>query len=195
MNQIKNENIRPVQIEEAAKIYEDHLLRHFPPEEVKPFANIRAMWKVDGYEVFGCYDGEKLLAYGFLSTCPDSEVVLLDYLAVLDEYRGTGIGSRFLRSLCKLYQQKKKAIIIETEDLDHACNQDEVEERIRRDRFYTGNGVVRTSLTSRVYDAFYRIWYLPVEEELSEECCQEEYDRIYRFMLSESGYRNQFEMY
>ncbi|MCQ2508351.1 MAG: GNAT family N-acetyltransferase [Dorea sp.] len=188
-------HIKELRLEEAAVIYDTYLVCHFPAEEVKPFFKIEEMWKVGGYEVLGLFEDETMIAYAFLTLCPGSKVVLLDYYAVLDAYRGGGIGTFFLDKMKEIYGNKGiLALMIETEDIEFAENEEQVAERVRRDGFYARNGVIKTPFTSLVYDANYRVWYLPAGELLTEEYCRLEYDKIYQFMLSEEGYREHFKI-
>lgn len=186
--------LRAINYETAAYIYDKWLVKHFPGNEVKPLINIKNMWEIGGYEAYAWYEGEELIGYAFMCGCPDGDCILLDYLAILDEHRAEGYGSKILLEL-KNVAQNKKALVIETENLDTAASQAEVDERIRRDRFYTGNGVVKSGLTATVYDADYRVWYLPIAESLTDAELMRVYDDIYKFMLSDKGYRDFFKIH
>lgn len=178
----------------AAIIYEKWLVNHFPDNEVKPLVNIKNMWDMGGYEAYAWYEDNELIGYAFLCKVPGAEYVLLDYLAISEAYRGCGYGSRILSEL-KTVLENKKALVIETENLVHAHNQDEVDERERRDNFYTKNGVIKSGLSATVYGADYRIWYLPFGESLEDDELARVYDDIYKFMLSEKGYSDFFCIY
>lgn len=175
-------------------VYENYLVNDFPKEEVKPFFSINRMWEEGGYEVLGLFQDEELLAYAFLAACPDTKSVLLDYYAVLERYRGGGLGTDFLKSMKIRYQDQKSAIIIETEDIHFAETQEQIDERQRRDAFYERNGVVKTSLAAKVFDANFRVWYFPVMEDYDETICEAEYEKIYEFMLADLGFEDVFEL-
>lgn len=182
--------LRKLELAEVENIYNEWLVKHFPANEVKPLINIKNMWGIGGYEAYGWFE-DTLIGYAFMCKDPNEHCVLLDYFAILDDYRSMGYGSKILTALKEL-MPGEKALIIETEDVNKAKSLEEAEERIRRDKFYTKNGIIKTCLTATVYEADYRIWYMPINETLSEDDLRKEYDSIYRFMLSEKGYRNYF---
>jgi len=186
--------LRKIDYEEIAYIYENWLIKHFPQNEVKPLINIKNMYEIGGYEAYAWYEGENLRGYAYMCKNPAEKYVLLDYLAILDDYRGMGYGSKILKELKNVISETE-AIIIETEDLDKAASKQEKEERVRRDSFYTGNGIIKSGLTATVYEADYRVWYMPFGKILTDAEIADAYDKIYRFMLSEKGYANCFKMF
>lgn len=186
--------LRKINYDTAAYIYDKWLIYHFPANEVKPLVNIKNMWDVGGYEAYAWYEGDDIVGYAFLGAHPETEFILLDYLAIIDNHRGSGYGSRILSEL-KNVVKNKKAVVIETENLSKASNKAEVDEREKRDRFYTKNGVVKSGLSATVYGAEYRVWYLPFDDNLTNAEIARAYDDIYKFMLSEKGYNNFFKMY
>lgn len=185
--------IKKLDIDTVERIYNTYLIHDFPANEVKPLENIKTMWEMDGYEAYGYYDNDVLKAYAFLCKEPSSAYVLLDYLAVIADFRGQGIGSSILKNL-KNAMRDENAIIIETEDSEKASNQAEKDERNRRDEFYKRNGVIKSRFNATVYSADYRIWYVPFDEGVDEETIYDAYHEIYRFMLSERGYCNHFKI-
>lgn len=185
--------IKKLDIDTVEMIYNKYLVHDFPSNEVKPLENIKTMWEMDGYEAYGYYDNGTLKAYAFLSKEPSSRFVLLDYLAVVEDLRGQGIGSSILKNL-KMAMRDEAAIIIETEDAGKATDETQKEERNRRDLFYKRNGVIKTRFNATVYDADYRIWYVPFDDNVDEENIYDAYHEIYRFMLSERGYCDFFKV-
>lgn len=188
--------MKKLTLEQTKEVYDAYIHEHFPPEEVKPFHAIERMYADGGYEAYGMYDNDTFIGYAFLCRCPDSKVVLLDYLAVLQEYRCKGYGHQMLSELrtglCDF-----SYLMIETEVDEFAADETEREIRKRRDHFYTDNGVIRTDIIGCVYDADYRIWYMPISasvsaSEVARETLVDDYDDIYRYMLSEKGYQKFF---
>lgn len=186
--------LKKITYDEAAEIYKRWLVKHFPANEVKPLINIKNMWEISGYEAYCLYEDNHLIGYAYLCQKPSDNYILLDYLAIIDEYRGKGYGSKILSGLKEIYSDLR-AVIIETEDLNKAETPAETLERTRRDRFYTGNGIIKSGITATVYSADYRVWYMPIGEPVSEEDLEAAYDRIYEFMLSDKGYRDFFSIY
>lgn len=159
--------------EEAHFIYKKHLKRHFPADEVKPWKSIARMWTDGCYFAVGVFEdrgdapadiSDDLRGYAFFVESPDCGACLLDYYAILPEYRDAGLGGRTLQRLSELVRGKGKYILLETEDIDFAKNDEQVAERTRRDAFYTRNGCVKTDVKGRVFTARYVVWTLGLEE-------------------------------
>ena len=91
--------------------YQAQIPRHFPASEVRPFdparqmpggevpmLDVQTLLGENRYAAFGAYDGGALAAYAFL--CWDEHgTALLDYLAVMEDYRCHGVGSLMMNYL------------------------------------------------------------------------------------------------
>lgn len=196
MERQKNEahipyEIRTLTLEEVKKIYQRYLCIHFVEEERKPLKSIERMWEQNQYFALGMFGKEEkeLMGYAFFCSCGKSNMVLLDYFAMLEEQRGRGLGSFFMQYMQDTLKERFCGILIETEDVSFAENKQEMEERNRRNDFYMQNGARRTGITSRIYDARYEVFVLPFEEtdmlalELLMKVCYENIYEIYRYMI------------
>ena len=83
-------------------------------------------------------------------------IFLLDYFAILPEYRDCGCGSLFLQRLCSDLTGAE-IILIESGDPD--CAESDAERAVseRRLRFYLRNGCADTGVTARVFGVEYRL--------------------------------------
>ncbi len=184
--------IKRLDYEQTATIYNEWLGKHFPADEVKPLKNIYKMWKEGAYSALALYDINEidntdilkgLVGYAFFVESPLSDMVLLDYYAIIDDYRNKGIGSVFLEKLKKSLNGKR-GIIIETEDVELASNDDELLTRKRRDRFYVSNGAEKTDIRTSVYGVDYAIWSLAAEgEKITKEESFSAVEEIYKTMF------------
>lgn len=183
--------IRALAMKEVKNIYDQYLCFHFLKEERKPLKTIERMWEQNQYFALGMFGKEEkeLLGYAFFCSCSDSDMVLLDYFAMLEEQRGRGLGSLFVQHMQELLNESFRGILIETEDVSFAKNEQEVKERNRRNDFYMQNGARKTGITSRIYDARYEVYVLPFEEatmlkaKLLGNVCYENIYEIYRYMI------------
>ncbi len=91
--------IEELSLEDLKQIYKKYMRDDFPLMELRPWFSIERAWERGGYEAYGYYEDDKLLAYASFYTCRDSACVLFDYLAVIPELRGRGIGTEFLGEL------------------------------------------------------------------------------------------------
>ena len=181
----QKQEFRGLEAEEIAEVYEKRMKRDFPKSELKPLTAIIHMWEKGSYDCLGFYEEDRMTAYAFSVKDPEKGYLLLDYLAVCEEWRGDGHGSRCLEELRRFYRQKK-GILLECESLESAKNESEIALRTRRIRFYEKNGCVRSGVRSRVFGVDFDILYLPLTKRQVD--VSGELERLYRLMLSEDRY-------
>ncbi|MGN0165234.1 MAG: GNAT family N-acetyltransferase [Lachnospiraceae bacterium] len=184
--------IKKLNFEQIAEIYNGVLGKHFPPEEVKPLKNIQKMLLEGCYQVLGMYEADKvdeenvfagLIGYAFFVISTDRDFVLLDYYAMMDEYRGQGFGSKFLAQIKREYIDCR-GVLLETEDVSKASDEEQRSLRERRNRFYRGNGVKETGIRSSVYGVPYEIWIMSINGETIESSqCRSALEKIYSVMF------------
>lgn len=176
---------------EIENIYHDHLVYDFPPQETKPLGSIIKMLKEDSYFCYGMYEDNRLLAYAFFVSVPapstDSHSIrtylLLDYLAVVSDIRGTGIGSKTL-SLLKEVLPERSLVLIEAENPEAAADTAELHIRQSRLRFYLRNQCRLSSVTTTVYGVDYCIFLLCMENLSDDIYIRSVLKTIYSYMFS-----------
>ncbi len=186
--------IKTLTLDETRKIYKKYMIKDFPFGERRSLESIEKMWKDGSYYGYSYYVGDEFYGYALFCTVPDGKYTILEYLAMTEASRGTGKGSAFLKELFSI-DMGKKAILLETEDVDFAVTEAEIMERTRRDHFYEKAGVVLTSLRSDIFDVKYRIWYIPMSNMVTVKECGEEYVKIYRYIFNILGSRYKFVLY
>lgn len=166
-----NTHIRLLSQEEAHAVYKTQLKRDFPADEVKPWKSIERMWDDGEYYAVGIFEdiGElppgvdplvALRGYAFFVEPKDCGACLLDYYAVLPDYRSEGLGGYSLGLLAEYVRLRGRYVLIETEDIAFAENDAQIAERERRDAFYARNSCVRTDVTASVFGVKYVVWCL-----------------------------------
>ncbi len=159
----------------------------FPANELKPRGMIEKSLDSGFMEGYGFYRGEMLLAYAFFVKIED--VLLFDYLAVLPEYRESGVGSEFLQMLREALQSYE-CVIGEVENPDYCEDSKERSGMERRIRFYNRNGVRDTGASGRVYGVEYRFFEIEGNRIHSPEEAVERINRFYRtYWPDEDNYR------
>ena len=143
--------------QEIIDIYNKYMIEDFPPDELKPLSSILDMLSRGIYSCYGLFEGEKLLAYAYLTVLDD--FVLVDYLAVTKTLRGGGIGTKLLTLLKELL--KGKTILIECENPLFAKENQEKITQIRRLDFYKRNCFIQTNVTSVLFGVNYTILTYP----------------------------------
>lgn len=73
---------------------------------------------------------------GFIVLIPYHDMILVEYLAVSNQIRSKGTGSKILGEICRQYDDKRILLLIEK--IDETANN--LEQRVARKRFYLKNG-------------------------------------------------------
>lgn len=133
---------------------------YFPSEELKPLSTVQWLLDQQIYQAYGYYDGDSLLAYACLIQIPGQDTILLDYYAVLEQYRSSGIGGEFLQQLAA-QMTDITGIYIESEHPAFAQDEQDSSIRLRRIDFYQRNGALSTPLSSNLFQVEYTILFLP----------------------------------
>ena len=180
--------IRPLSMEEAKTIYFCDLQRDFPADEIKPWAAIRRSMKRGAYRCLGLYREDHLLGYAFFLLHQSS--ALLDYFAILPDFRGQGLGSRFLAKMPE-YLDGNPCILAEAEAPDAAADETEKEIRSKRLQFYLKNGLRDTGLRPLVFGVRFAVLWFPNTSVPPQEEAQTVYSSLYRSFLPQSVFQNQ----
>lgn len=142
--------------------------RAFPAAEKKPFFMILNMYRKGASDVWR-FTADGTFA-GLIITINGEQHVLLDYLAVEEDRRGTGIGTEILGLMRQQYAGKD--VFLEIESVYEEC--ENKQQRLRRKHFYEKAGM-------KSMEVF--VWLFGVKMELMGFDCAlsyEEYHAFYR---------------
>lgn len=131
------------------KIYKEHIeqlyLTAFPECERKPLSLIYEKQLINQTDIlYFVEDGEFV---GFAITMNDQDLVLLDYFAISDSYRGKGLGTNALQKLYRHYSDKRFFLEIES-TFEDAPN---IKQRIQRKQFYLRNDLTELGILADVF--------------------------------------------
>ena len=147
--------------------------RSFPRAERKPFFTILKKYHAGMTDIWCILESGRFL--GFAATMNSPDLVMLDYLAVLKQHRGQGIGSVALKDLMQRYADR--AFLLEIES-PYEPGSDQLLHQ-KRKRFYVNCGMEplyimaevfgvtmellgkNCSITFNEYRDFYRDFYKP----------------------------------
>lgn len=148
---------------QAKNIYNTYMKTDFPKDELKPFEMIAKHMSNGIYTCLGIFDRDVLIGYAFCLTDTDSNAVLLDYFAVLKEYRDSGKGSLALSKICRYFTAELhfSALILESENPDFAKDETDKKTRLRRLSFYEKNGMYLQDFTTDLFGVKYCIFSYP----------------------------------
>ena len=172
-------------LDEAAfdNIYYGDMQSSFPAAELKPYKMMRDMLKSGQLTGYGAFIDGRMAAYAYF--VGNGAAVLLDYFAVLPEFRAGGVGSEFLTAL-KTRCEKADYILFEVET---PPSDDPKLIENRRIAFYRRLGVRLTPVKSRFFGVDYTVLYLPLQREAKpDEICRSLKD-IYLGFVSADVYQ------
>lgn len=151
--------------EEIKEIYNTYMKSDFPPLELKPLQAIEYSVEKGWYKVYIGYDEKGIKGYACIADCGD-KIGFLDYFAIVKEYRGTGFGTEFFSELGRF--TGFDCIVLETESIESAKNEEEDFTRRRRIAFYKRSGCVDTGCMYNVFGVEYNV-LINRDVELTEE--------------------------
>lgn len=120
-------------IEQIRELYE----AAFPASEKKPFSLILEKRASGAVEILVIEDDKKRFR-GLIITILHKDMVLIDYFAINEECRGSGIGSDVLKLFTARYKNKRVFLEIESTVSEQV---EEYEIKLRRKAFYEKNGL------------------------------------------------------
>ena len=162
---------KPCGLRQWAQIHALYLTA-FPAAERKPVGIIRRMFRLGRTHVWRILRSGKFA--GFAATVNGDGLILLDYLAVDEARRGTGIGTEILSLMRQQYAGK--GVFLEIESVYESC--DNKEQRIQRKHFYEKCGM-------RSMDVF--VWLFGVKMELMGFDCRLSYEQYHSFYRDNYG--------
>lgn len=154
-------------IHEVEQIYAEHIAVDFPASERPPLPFFLRMFGQSASSLYLCEKDGTEVAYA--SFREEDGYILLNYFAVHEKQRGTGIGSEFLQEIGRLYANKK-SILVEVEHAAHAVDQTDEMVRKKRIAFYERCGYVcMHDFDLVLFGTHYQVMIKPLSEDKSGE--------------------------
>lgn len=185
--------LRELSAETLTEIYHQYMKTDFPASELKPLEHILNAMETGLCCAYGIYEQNRLRGYAILIVPEGRRYGLLDYLAVLKEYRGTGVGHLFLALVGDVLAARYPALegfFIESENIEFAADEGERKTREKRISFYRQNGCVMTTLGSRLFGVDYSVLVYNFVEKDTVSAGLQDLDSVYRAMFKAHHYEN-----
>lgn len=167
--------IKKIDIETLRNVYYQYMTKDFPENELKPFEMIEEIINRNKGTAIGFYQNNNLLGYAILIYSQDK--LLLDYFAIIKEYRKKGYGTTILKEV-KEYFKNYAFLLIESED----NNSLEAKERIK---FYQHCGCKNSKTRIRLYFVDYLLLYLELSKNANNTEIKNEIFNIYKEIYPE----------
>ncbi|MGI5973782.1 MAG: GNAT family N-acetyltransferase [Oscillospiraceae bacterium] len=167
---------RPLTEEELKELYETHMKRDFPPDELKPLSRLLTLMGQGDYEPYGLFQEGELLAYALYWKAGEDRYVMLDYFAVLPEGRNQGTGSALLRQMLDRFCQGGRGVFGEVEIPNTG---DEEVDALRRRRlgFYNRAGFRKINYYTKVFGVPYIV--LAYGPDISDDALLDTHRKLY----------------
>ena len=162
--------------DEIELIYNEHIVKDFHENELRPLESILYLYNKNVYKCFKAIEDDETMGYAFFYI--NGNDVLLDYFATIKKYRSNGYGSIFLKKILK--KLNKNNIFIEVEDPDFSKDKQDKFIRDRRIEFYKRNGVYLSNIKVLLFDVNFRIMN---NKELDNETVKDRFGAIYKSMM------------
>ena len=176
--------IRKLNEEEIISVYNRHMVRDFPPDELIPLGIILEVSREGGYRGYGFYRSGVMLGYSFLARIEIPETAYLaDFIGILPEYRNMGYGKFFQKRLLSEEVTDGEFVICEVEDPETESDPVRKETMLRRIRHHESVGWIDTGICVTTFGAEYRLMEYPIREEHDPETVKKIYGEMYRIML------------
>lgn len=128
---------------DLAMVYED-MKHQFPPEELYPMKPLTRLVNNNQYKIllYRRDEDNRLVAYALVYTIESCNLLWLDYIAVLDEFKDHGYGSALFQAIVHKYCGPFDGMLFSVE---HVCNNNPKLAQLQRRRleFYKKLGAHR----------------------------------------------------
>lgn len=185
--------LRELSVKELSDIYNRYMTTDFPSDELKPLERIVHTMRTGLCTAYGIFEHGDLRGYAIFIVPEGMRYGLLDYLAVLQDYRGTGVGHEFFGligdTLIRKYPQLS-GFFIESENIEFAADDADQRTREKRISFYRQNHCTMTSLGSMLFGVTYSILAYSFDDGFESAPRLEDLDAIYIAMFKRHHYEN-----
>lgn len=138
MMEFRSINAHPECMPDIKRIYKEA----FPTNERAPLFYLKHKAKANNFNFYAIYDKGQYI--GLTNIIYHKDIVFIFYLAVAQEHRGKGYGSRILAAIVKKYSGKR--VILNMERLDP--NAENYGQQLQRKQFYNRNGFLECGVRS-----------------------------------------------
>lgn len=148
--------IKELPLDKFKNIYFNHMIYDFPENELKLFDMIEDIIKKRKGLAIAYYQNNILTGYATLIFVEDK--LLLDYFAIIKDFRNMGYGKKFIKELQE-YFHDYAFLLIESEDNDSIQAKKRIE-------FYKRCGCKDSGIKIELYFVDYALLYLELNKQI-----------------------------
>ncbi len=157
---MKDIKLREIEIEEFKKDVYSYYVKIFPREERKTLKRIEQACEERRTKIIKIIDKNKFVGFMLLNRIKEKGYIVLDYLAILPQYRSSQVGTRALKILIE-EEKESSGIFIEIEKPGLGKNKIENEIREKRRKFYEKIGFKKLSFDVDLFNIIYSTYLIP----------------------------------
>lgn len=146
--------LKDIGIDKFEKDVYSYYLEIFPEDERKPLKLIQSSYDKQYTNIIEILYKNKMVGFMLLNRVKDKGYVVLDYLAILPQYRNNKFGTRALQILLE-QERETKGIFIEIEKVGLGKDTEENLLREKRRNFYEKVGFKKLNFDLLLFDVIY----------------------------------------
>lgn len=151
MEDIKLKNI---DVEEFKKEVYSYYLEIFPEDEKKPLELIKSSYEKHYTKIIEILYKSEMVGFMLLNRIKDKGYAILDYLAILPQYRNSKFGTKALQILLE-QEKESRGIFVEIEKLGLGNSEEENLLREKRKNFYEKIGFKKLNFDLILFNVIY----------------------------------------
>ena len=180
---IKDLDLKYIDINQFKKEVYVYYLKIFPRKERKPIELIQSSYEKQYTKIIEILYKDELVGFMILNRIKDKGYAVLDYLAILPQYRNNNFGTQALKILLE-QEKENRGIFIEIEKVGLGKDEKENLQREKRKKFYEKFGFKKLNFDLWLYDVIY-MPYLFSNYEEDENIIIDEILKIYKSISGE----------
>jgi len=161
---MKDIYLKHIDIKEFKEEVYQYYLDIFPEEERKPLELIQSSYEKHYTNIIEIFYKDIIIGFMILNRVKEKGYAVLDYLAILPQYRNKGFGTKALQIL--LEQEKENdGVFIEIEKIGLGKDIEDNIEREKRKKFYENLGFKKLNFDLFLFDVIYTPYLFSHKEE------------------------------
>lgn len=151
---MKNIELKYIDINQFEKEIYPYYIEIFPEEERKPLNIIQSAYVRQYIKIIEILYRNEFVGFMLLNRIKDNGYVVLDYIAILPQYRNNKFGTEALKILLK-QEEKNSGVFIEIEKVGLGKTKEENIEREKRKKFWERLGFNKLNFDLRLFGVIY----------------------------------------
>lgn len=151
---LENIELKYIDIDEFKKEVYSYYLEIFPEDERKSLEHIQSSYNKQYTRIIEILYKDKMVGFMLLNRAKDKGYTVLDYLAILPQYRNNKFGTGALQLLLE-QEKENKGVFVEIEKVGLGIDEEENFIRKKREKFYEKIGFKKLNFDLNLFNVIY----------------------------------------